>query len=291
MLAECQTPEWPNDKVKNPDLYVCLHGYEYNVKIPLKKNTMNAKRSRNGTAILPPNLTSRYTKHKYAYDGFFYNQESDAAFVKQLKDCDIMIQQLIPFQTFSNYMKLLRDWHQQINIEMKSTNNDWYCYGSEKLWVRLYAKCVGTTPFNDLPSAQQTEITDRFFTTVRHRMLYVGVSNLLNAGLGLFARSSLSKGTVLGAFRGQWYPKHQVDSGMVPNALAWTIEHLNGRDIFVPDPHCILNTANDSSKKDTKLLPNNGAKDKGKKELNAECVLAGLDRKTLELRLSNDIEG
>ena len=290
MLVECQSPEWVNAKYEK--LYVCLHGYHDVTRIATKKETLNAaKRARDGTLIITVQPTLRYTKHQYVYDGFFYNNADADALVPQLQQNNIEVKQLLPYNKFVSYMHLFRGWCQSINTELNKTMNDWYRIDSDSLWVRVYALCIGVSgPYTALTAAQQTEFKDRFNMTRYERNLYGGVSNLMHAGLGLFARRHMKEGTTLGVFKGKWYPREKYNSGAVPNALWWTFDHPKYRETFVPDPHCILNFANDTSKPGTKLLPNNYMKDKGKLDLNAECVLDGLDHRALVLVLLKDVQ-
>ena len=288
MLAECQSYNWW--EIRNAKLYICLHGYNSNKKIPKLNDTVYAKRKRDGSLILPASAIIRYSRHPYTYDGFFYNYNINVL-VSELHDSGIDVKQLLPYPIFVSYMNSFRQWRTQLNNQLGATDETWRGANAVDLWVRVYALCVGvTTPYNQLSECQKTEFMDRFTLTYKNKMFYAGVSNLLNAGLGLFTRCNLKKGTLLGELKGQWYSVHEYNSNNIISPLNWTIESLDGKQVLVPDPTDILTLANDSTMKDTKLLPQNSLKDKGKLALNAWLELDGLDAKAVVLRLSKDVE-
>jgi hypothetical protein len=289
MLAECADEQWGT--TSNIVLYHLLHGFETEKRIPKKTDSLFAKRRRDGSAILPSSATTRYMKHRFSYEGFYF--DDDTTLVKELHASGIDVKVLLPYEVFVSYIRELRKLKAEINAELKVNDAHWYGNTERRieLWVRLYALCVGvTTPYTQLHEPQKNEFIDRFTTTFNNRLLYAGISNLLNAGLGLFARTTLKKGTFLGEFKGKWYSIADYLKNKHTFPLQWTIRGLDKTQLFVPDPSCILSQANDSSYENTKFLPNNTWKDKNKKDINATMELDGLNKQAVVLILTKDVD-
>jgi hypothetical protein len=80
MLAECADEQWGT--TSNIVLYHLLHGFETEKRIPKKTDSLFAKRRRDGSAILPSSATTRYMKHRFSYEGFYF--DDDTTLVKEL---------------------------------------------------------------------------------------------------------------------------------------------------------------------------------------------------------------
>ena len=79
MLAECiSNEESPMDRLEigyiseDINMYYLLHGYRTQQKIPKKGESKNIKRRRDGSYVRSL-ANTRYVRHSYSYDGFYYN--------------------------------------------------------------------------------------------------------------------------------------------------------------------------------------------------------------------------
>jgi hypothetical protein len=191
MLAECiSNEESPMDRLEigyiseHINMYYLLHGYRTQQKIPKNGDSKNIKRRRDGSYVRSL-ANTRYVRHSYSYDGFYYNyifndtnndntnsndknkykmKNNDNDKLWDLKSAGKDVKELIPYVIFTSYMDMIRKWKQQINVELNTNDSEWYKNTVKRLecWLRLYALCVGvTTPYNELPDAQKKEFRVR----------------------------------------------------------------------------------------------------------------------------------